>query len=747
MTSSRRLTPLVLALALGGACLDGVALALKGSGQALAQSQHQGSMQLTLRRQPNALEVVLEGVGSKPLLQQRLNDGVWEGRLRTQGTPGLRRGPQTLSLPSLGIEAVSLSGGGDTYRVTVRQATGQSLKDPVVSADGRNLILTFDGLGTPQLQTGRLDLNTPGRVSQQRYAPPLRPRAIAPPLGDMAVGTMVLQNRSYVNVSGPSVTLTLKDAPAKDALMALARLGGYGFVFVDDPGGADAGATDASAADSGADAQAKTGRPVSIAFQNESYSRALNGVLLASGLQGKLDDRTLLIGPTVAAKTFGPQMSKVIRLNQVSARAAAEYLGNLGATVNFTNTVTVTSGEPASQGTADISNATSQEKSTITQTESYGASTGPLRGLVVTTDSRLQTVTLVSDSKLVKIAEGYLRQIDLRQRQVALSVRILDVTLDNDAAISNSFAFRYGNNFIVSDRGELVGAFGNFLPPNDNNFNAIAGDAQSGKRQRITSTGADAQVAQEILEPLDPARVNPGTIYPKDNFFDFIKALITSNSAKTLAAPTLILSETPREIAGGAEVSSSGGDSALSNATIGRPRANESFVTVGTQEIVSYAVQAGQNGAPNTCQPEFGTAGLAFGARVSKIDDNGFISFALSPAISAVTRLEDVPNCGPISILSSRRLDTGSLRVRDGQTLILTGVIQDRDIQQVRKWPILGDLPLIGQFFRQSNASRSKNELVILVTPRIIDDQQGGTYGYGYQPSIPAARQLTGSSY
>ncbi|WP_115121165.1 type II secretion system protein GspD [Synechococcus sp. UW105] len=747
MTSSRRLTPLVLALALGGACLDGVALAWNGSGQALAQSQHQGSMQLTLRRQPNALEVVLEGVGSKPLLQQRLNDGVWEGRLQTQGTPGLRRGPQTLSLPSLGIEAVSLSGGGDTYRVTVRQATGQSLKDPVVSADGRNLILTFDGLGTPQLQTGRLDLNTPGRVSQQRYAPPLRPRAIAPPLGDMAVGTMVLQNRSYVNVSGPSVTLTLKDAPAKDALMALARLGGYGFVFVDDPGGADAGATDASAADSGADAQAKTGRPVSIAFQNESYSRALNGVLLASGLQGKLDDRTLLIGPTVAAKTFGPQMSKVIRLNQVSARAAAEYLGNLGATVNFTNTVTVTSGEPASQGTADISNATSQEKSTITQTESYGASTGPLRGLVVTTDSRLQTVTLVSDSKLVKIAEGYLRQIDLRQRQVALSVRILDVTLDNDAAISNSFAFRYGNNFIVSDRGELVGAFGNLLPPNDNNFNAIAGDAQSGKRQRITSTGADAQVAQEILEPLDPARVNPGTIYPKDNFFDLIKALIMSNSAKTLASPTLILSETPREIAGGAEVSSSGGDSALNNATIGRPRANESFVTVGTREIVSYAVQAGQNGAPNTCQPEFGTAGLAFGARVSKIDDNGFISFALSPAISAVTRTTDVPNCGPISILSSRRLDTGSLRVRDGQTLILTGVISDSDIQQVRKWPILGDLPLIGQFFRQSNGSRRKNELVILVTPRIIDDQHGGTYGYGYQPSIPAARQLTGSSY
>ena len=60
-----------------------------------------------------------------------------------------------------------------------------------------------------------------------------------------------------------------------------------------------------------------------MVFQNESYARALNGVLLASGLQGKLDGRTLLVGKAAATKTFGPQMSKVIRLNQVSARSAA----------------------------------------------------------------------------------------------------------------------------------------------------------------------------------------------------------------------------------------------------------------------------------------------------------------------------------------------------------------------------------------------------------------------------------------
>ena len=82
------------------------------------------------------------------------------------------------------------------------------------------------------------------------------------------------------------------------------------------------------------------------------------------------------------------------------------------------------------------------------------------------------------------------------------------------------------------------------------------------------------------------------------------------------------------------------------------------------------------------------------------------------------------------------------MRVRDGQTLILTGVITDEDINQVSKWPILGDMPLIGQFFRNSNRIRKKNELVIMVTPRIVNDVEGGTYGYGYQAGTPQAREL-----
>lgn len=761
---------MALALVLGGAAADLSGFGLQqGRSAALAQGQ---ALRLTLQRRSDALDVVIEGVGAQPVLQQRQNGSSWEGRLRTQGSRALDSGGQRLSLPELGIETVSLSGSGDQFELLVRRLPGQAVQDPVVSADGRNLVLTFNGLGTPQLQSGRFDLNTPGRVPQPRYAPPLRPRAVAPPLGDMAVGTMVLQNRSFVNVSGPPVTLTLNNAPAKDALMALARLGGYGFVYVGEEGGAPASSGTAGAGIAG-------GRPVSMAFQGESYARALNGVLLASGLQGKLDGRTLLVGSSAASKTFGPQMSKVVRLNQVTAESAAKYLGNLGATYNLTNTKTTTSGEPSAANTAQLSTQTSQTKSTTLNSESFGASSGPLLGLVVTTDSRLQTVTMVGDSQLVAVAEGYLKQIDLRQRQVALNVRILDISLTNDSQINNSFAFRSGNAFIVSDQGKLLANFGAYKPP---------GSAQGGLPGTYTAQEGTTPVPgtgvineeQGFVDqpqtayplpgsstiPGGPFRPGFGTYqnplqpgvtevdeegrvtyasptrfqYPTNQFFDFLVAQIQSSSTKVLASPTLIIQE--------GDESAQGSDSAKisSDGKVGRERSNEALVSVGTQLVTSYEVKQDINGN-NFCQPVFSNAGLTFGARVDRIDDNGFITFALSPEISAaVGRPEQVANCGSINVINSRALDTGKIRVRDGQTLILTGVISDEDVQTVTKWPILGDMPLIGQFFRSSGGNRRKNELVILVTPRIIDDELGGTYGYGYKPSLPAARQVLSGS-
>jgi type IV pilus assembly protein PilQ len=432
------------------------------------------------------------------------------------------------------------------------------------------------------------------------------------------------------------------------------------------------------------------------------------------------------------------------------------------------------------------------------------------------------------------VAEAYLKQLDLRQRQVALSLKILDVDLNNDAVTDNSFAYRWGNSFIVNDSGQLLGAFGRNLPPNSDDFNRSSspnetiaessGNSSSSGNSFISTftldnknSLSDSQVRDiedqmrdsrnnlsvvstspgesgnelrletskllgnsalrnisDIIENSTGRRVervrtsetlsssdrnvefsggrrrSPGSLYPSNNFYDFVRAQIISNTTKVLASPTLILQENPSTLrpdegsAGGNAVGQQGITNIGLNSPIGRRRANEGVVRVGTNVVTGYDVETPSQGGNVVCTPDLTTAGLVLGARVEKIDDNGFVTFTISPSISAVTDEEEAPaGCGStLKILSVRSLDTGAIRVRDGQTLILTGVISDLDREEVTKWPIVGDLPLVGQFFRSSGKTRQKRELVIMVTPRIVNDVDGGTYGYGWQPSTTQSREL-----
>ena len=418
-----------------------------------------GTLQLKVRRLSDSVELVIEGAGLAPQLRQSSGANGWQGLLTTAAPSGLRVGPQRLSIPELGFQTITFDGSGSSYRIGINPVAGAPLGRPVVSGDGASLIISFPASAQLSLPVARFNARQPGYIPQASFAPPLQPRAVAPPLGDMAVGTMTLRNPGYLNLSGPAVTMTLKNAPAKDALMALAQLGGYGFAYVEESDAAGAASQDAGST------------KISLAFRGETYARAFNTALLAAGLQGKREGNMILAGPKVLSKSFGSQLSKVYRLNQVSSSAAADYLANLGASVSKTFTETTSNTEKKEDDSSD------EKKSNIAKKESeqlrigsYGADSGPLVGIRATTDSRLATITLIGEPSVVLIAEQYLKQLDLRQRQVALSVRILDVNLDNVSEIDNSFAFRWGNNFIVNDSGQLLGAFGSNLPPNANAF-------------------------------------------------------------------------------------------------------------------------------------------------------------------------------------------------------------------------------------------------------------------------------------
>lgn len=98
-----------------------------------------------------------------------------------------------------------------------------------------------------------------------------------------------------------------------------------------------------------------------------------------------------------------------------------------------------------------------------------------------------------------------------------------------------------------------------------------------------------------------------------------------------------------------------------------------------------------------------------------EIKSDGFVLVDLRPEVSTLVEL--VNNQYPRTAV--RTVNT-SMRVKDGDTIIIGGLIQEQDLQSVTKVPLLGDLPLLGTLFRQTSVTKTRNEVVMMLTPSVM---------------------------
>lgn len=99
----------------------------------------------------------------------------------------------------------------------------------------------------------------------------------------------------------------------------------------------------------------------------------------------------------------------------------------------------------------------------------------------------------------------------------------------------------------------------------------------------------------------------------------------------------------------------------------------------------------------------------------------GIVEMDLRPEISTLTG-ETVPISGLIDapVFAKRSAETRVV-VPDGKTVVIGGLMQDSKIESVRKVPLLGDVPLLGMAFRRKQKDDSKTELLIFLTPQIVE--------------------------
>ena len=106
------------------------------------------------------------------------------------------------------------------------------------------------------------------------------------------------------------------------------------------------------------------------------------------------------------------------------------------------------------------------------------------------------------------------------------------------------------------------------------------------------------------------------------------------------------------------------------------------------------------------------------------ISPDGYVSLNITPEFATIKGRETDEATGDLlaTLLQRRDLELKNVRIRDGETLILAGLIKDNETKSISKIPLLGDMPFFGAFFRNSKTDQSKEEIVIVVTPHIIKD-------------------------
>ena len=128
------------------------------------------------------------------------------------------------------------------------------------------------------------------------------------------------------------------------------------------------------------------------------------------------------------------------------------------------------------------------------------------------------------------------------------------------------------------------------------------------------------------------------------------------------------------------------------------------------------------------------------------VNEDGYITVTLHPSVNSIAAISaaGVPNI-------QTRDTTTTVGLTDGETIVIGGLIEDLDQTTVQKIPFLGDIPLIGPaLFTYHNISKTRNELIVTVTPHIVHPGENGEIGTtklgipapGPLPTLPPGTQL-----
>lgn len=306
----------------------------------------------------------------------------------------------------------------------------------------------------------------------------------------------------------------------------------------------------------------------------------------------------------------------------------------------------------------------------------------------IAVDPRTNKLIITDVAEVFPQVENILAELDIKPPQILIEAQIVEVS--KTSGLSLGFEYGGSDGAMVSMtapkrkvdleyiKGQGVKGW-NYIFPSKDQLNSGSSGSGSGSSSG-SGSGSSSSSSDEGEDK--------GGLLDFSAFNIVLKSLLTRGEAKYLGKPKVVT---------------------LNNKT--------ATITTSTDATVGQTVsQSGSGGgeALTTQSAERKRVGLTLQV-TPQVNREGYVTLYVQPSYS------DLVSSGfDFSKDTTTRAASTLVRVKNGQTVVIGGLLTSRETDQTRKVPLLGDIPLLGWLFTSKTKSKSTTDLVIFITPTIL---------------------------
>ena len=296
----------------------------------------------------------------------------------------------------------------------------------------------------------------------------------------------------------------------------------------------------------------------------------------------------------------------------------------------------------------------------------------------VKTDERTNKVIVRDLPYKIKEFEELVSAFDSKTRQVIIEAKVVEITLNDDFA----FGISWEKIFTTSTKDiQFLGSFP-FTAPSGTTGNYGKFSIGTWKSGFYT----DEQTAKEAYQA--------GTLDSRQTqqILTFLKSI---GRVKVISSPHIAVCNN-----------------------------EEAQIMVGTrQPYATSTISQSETTATTAWSAEFVDLGVKLTVTPT-INKSGFVRIHIKPEVSTLTGWFEITDEAGTAQIKLPEVDTSNAEtdvlIQDGRTIIIAGLIKNREYKKERKLPLLGDIPVLGNLFKSKSTGTETKELVVFLTPHII---------------------------